>query len=472
MKKKIIISSICLAVALLAVIVIVVYRNQQMTVSITVDRTEMTVGTQSGLGIHAQAHGRFVERTVELTPKVDGEVDFNKVGTYTVTITANYKKFKKTETVTYTVKDDIAPSITLLTVDDYYTLPGHQYVEEGFFAMDNYDGDLTDKVVRTEAEDKITYTVSDAAGNSYKVERIIVYSDPVPPVITLIGEKEITQERRDPYVDQGATAMDNFDGDLTDQIVVEDDVDTTKIGDYIVKYSVFDHFGNHGTETRLVHIIERTRPLGEEAEAEGKVVYLTFDDGPSNYTKKLLNVLDKYDVKATFFVCNGSEELIREEARRGHTVAVHSYTHNYNIYRSLETFHEDFFKMEEKIFNLTGVHTMLFRFPGGSSNTVSRQYCKGIMTVIAEDMTARGYHYFDWNVLSGDANSTPITTEEVYKNVINGISRNKVSVVLQHDRVGYSVDAVEDIIKWGLAHGYKFLPLDETSYEAHQRIAN
>lgn len=170
-------------------------------------------------------------------------------------------------------------------------------------------------------------------------------------------------------------------------------------------------------------------------EAKGKVIYLTFDDGPSIYTKSLLDTLDKYGVKATFFVCNtGSASLIKEIYERGHTIGIHCTTHDYSkIYKSADAYIEDFQKMQDIVYEMTGTKPILFRYPGGSSNTVSRRYCK---------------------------------------NVINAVSNRNVSVVLQHDIKGFSVAAVESIIKWGLANGYTFMPLDETSYSAHQKIAN
>ena len=94
--------------------------------------------------------------------------------------------------------------------------------------------------------------------------------------------------------------------------------------------------------------------------------------------------------------------------------------------------------------------------PGGSSNTVSKDYCPGIMTQLVNDVTARGLLYCDWNVSSGDANSKPISTEQVVQNVISGVQSHNVSVVLQHDIKEFSVNAVEQIIQWGQANGYTF----------------
>lgn len=476
-KTKWILLTVIGVLVLGAVIGTVIYiRKTTVDIEITCDKEKIAVGTDETVTIRAVAKGRYDGREFELTPEIDNPLDTSKTGTYEITVKA--KKYREEKTVTFAVNvvDEVPPVIELYTQPEYFTLPGRTYTEEGFSASDAYDGDITDRVVRDVSEDRIVYSVTDSSGNRTEAVREIIYSDPIAPEITVLGEQEITQERRYPYEDAGATAVDNYDGDITDRIVVSGSVDTTTIGDYVIEYSATDTFGNVGTANRIIHIIERSKPIGEEEEAKGKVIYLTFDDGPSGYTSKLLDVLDKYNVKATFFVCNnGLDWLIEEEYKRGHTVAVHGWTHDYKkLYSSVDGFYENFYKMQDRIYELTGERPTLLRFPGGSSNAVSRQYCKGIMTTLTKDVEEKGLHYFDWNVLAGDSEAQPISTEQVYKNVINGILylKGKPAVVLQHDIKGFSVNAVEDIIKWGLENGYTFLPLDETSYGAHQRLNN
>ena len=164
--------------------------------------------------------------------------------------------------------------------------------------------------------------------------------------------------------------------------------------------------------------------------------------------------------------------MIAKEAAAGHTVAIHSASHNYQqIYSSVDAYFDDLNEMSDIIYSQTGSRPTLVRFPGGSSNSVSRKYCKGIMTELAKDVTDQGYKYYDWNVSSGDAGETT-STSEVYQNVINGIKSHNVSVVLQHDIKSFSVDAVESIIQWGLANGYTFLPLTTSSPDVHHGINN
>ena len=213
--------------------------------------------------------------------------------------------------------------------------------------------------------------------------------------------------------------------------------------------------------------------MAEQTEAR-RVVYLTFDDGPGPYTSKLLDVLAEYNVKATFFVTAANPkyyDMIAREVNEGHSVGVHSYSHNYKtIYSSEEAFFNDFNAMEEIIYEQTGSYTQLCRFPGGSSNTVSN-FNPGIMSRLTEALTDMGYKYFDWNVSSGDAGETT-KTDVVISNIESGCRGMKASVVLQHDIKDFSVNAVESVIIWGLQNGYTFRALDMSSPDAHHGVNN
>ena len=161
-------------------------------------------------------------------------------------------------------------------------------------------------------------------------------------------------------------------------------------------------------------------------------------------------------------------------AEAGHALAIHSSTHRYSqIYSSEEAYFKDLYRIQDTIENQTGIKTMLLRFPGGSSNTVSRKINRGIMTRLTQQVTELGFTYFDWNVDSMDAGGAKYSSE-VFRNVTNGISKNDddFSVVLQHDVTAFSVNAVERIILWGLENGYRFLPLDEDSPTCHHDVRN
>jgi peptidoglycan/xylan/chitin deacetylase (PgdA/CDA1 family) len=402
-----------------------------------------------------------------------GSVNPNKVGRYNLIYWGRQGGWTTTLKRTVIVQDTTAPVITLTQDPDHYTLPGQPYEEEGYKAEDNYDGDITDRVDVREHHGIVTYSVSDSSGNTTIVHRGIVYDDPIPPELTLKGDKTVTIPAGTAYEEPGWKAKDSVDGDLTDSVVVKGKVDIYTAGTYRLTYVVKDAHGNKAKAKRTVVVDPAAQP--EVVIPDKKVVYLTFDDGPGEHTEELLDVLAKYDVKVTFFTCNTSyPEVMAREAAEGHTVAIHSYTHEYkDIYTSEKAFFEDLHAQQDLIYEQTGQRTTLLRFPGGSSNESSKKYCKGIMTKLTQAVTDQGYQYYDWNVLSGDAGETK-DTDKIVKNVIDGLKRHKdgYSIVLQHDIHGFSVAAVERIIVWGLDHGYTFLPLTSTSPTAHQELMN
>lgn len=362
-----------------------------------------------------------------------------------------------------------------------YTLPGQAYAEEGFTAADNYDGDLTAQVVRKDRGDHIIYTVKDSSGNKTTVTRTVKFNDPIPPELKLRGSAKLTVTAGGSFRDPGWEATDNCDGDLSEKVTVSGSVNTMVPGTYVLTYTVQDAYQNVAKAERTVVVAERPSqsdnvivPLPDIVLPEGdRFIYLTFDDGPSQYTPKLLDVLKKYNVKATFFVVNtyytGTLKRIADE---GHTVAIHSASHKYNeIYRSEDAYFADLYRMQDIIKAHTGQTATILRFPGGSSNSVSKKYNKGIMTRLSQQVQERGFRYFDWNVPSGDTDGLT-TAQEVYERVITGVQKHKYSVVLQHDIKGYSVDAVESIIVWGLNNGYTFLPLTMDSPACEHNINN
>ncbi len=422
--------------------------------------------------VTAALKGRYLlKKGFPVTVTSEGSVNTSKLGSYTINYHASFLFWKGADSKTVTVEDTVPPEIKLTINADHYTLPGHPYEEEGYTASDNVDGDLTDKVTHEEKDGTVIYKVSDNSGNETTVTRTIVYDDPVPPVLALKGDSEITIQAGSDYTDPGYTAEDNVDGDLTDKVSVDGSVNTYSAGTYSLTYKVQDNYGNEAAVTRTV-TVEPIRQA-DTVNPSGKIVYLTFDDGPGEYTSKLLDILSKYNVKATFFtVGSGHPDLLKAEADAGHSIGIHSATHDYSkIYASEDAFFADLRKQQDTIENATGIRTTLVRFPGGSSNTVSKSYCSGIMTKLTKDLTDMGYQYFDWNVTSGDAGETT-NTSVVVQNVISGIQQHDVSIVLQHDIKGFSVNAVEQIIQWGLAHGYTFLPLTAESPTAHHGVNN
>jgi peptidoglycan/xylan/chitin deacetylase (PgdA/CDA1 family) len=180
------------------------------------------------------------------------------------------------------------------------------------------------------------------------------------------------------------------------------------------------------------------------------LVYLTFDDGPSIYTDEILDILAEYDVKATFFVTGREDEASKASIKRivseGHTLGMHSYSHKYTeIYESVDSFSADFLKLQNYLYELTGAKSLYYRFPGGSSNTVSPTD----MHEFAEYLEGQGVTFFDWNISSGDASGKNLSVDKIVSNSTDEISRWHTSIILMHDSADkYStVEALPKIIE-------------------------
>ncbi len=205
------------------------------------------------------------------------------------------------------------------------------------------------------------------------------------------------------------------------------------------------------------------------ARITNKVAYLTFDDGPSSNTMRILDILDKYGVKATFFVIgkSGRDKEYKAIVDRGHTIALHTYSHEYSkVYASEKAFFKEIEKISDKVYNLTGVRSNIIRFPGGSSNTVYKKYCRGLMAKLKKSVPAKGYFYHDWNVSSGDANGNNIAKNKLINNVKGGCKNKTVVNILMHDTgsaKNTTVSALPAIIEYLLAQGYDIQPITEDS---------
>lgn len=189
--------------------------------------------------------------------------------------------------------------------------------------------------------------------------------------------------------------------------------------------------------------------LKEEEQEHLRKVYLTFDDGPSGYTQEILEILSEYDVKATFFVLGkedeNSQQAMKDIVDQGHTLGMHSYSHKYNeIYESVETFTADFNKLRDYLFEVTGVQSNYYRFPGGSSNTISPVN----MIEFADFLEEEKVPFFDWNISSGDGSSSRLSVQEVVDNSLKGIEQG-TSIILLHDSTQKrtTVDALPIIIE-------------------------
>lgn len=204
-----------------------------------------------------------------------------------------------------------------------------------------------------------------------------------------------------------------------------------------------------------------------KTEENGKVAYLTFDDGPSENTGRILDILDEYNVKATFFVIyhKNMEDKYREIVSRGHTIALHSYSHNYKkIYASEDAYFEDLNKISDYVESVTGVKSYIIRFPGGSSNTISNKYSKGIMKKLKKSVVDKGYSYHDWNVDSTDASGNNIDKDVLLDNVKASLTKHREANILMHDTgktKETTVEALPSIIEYIQSQGYSMERITE-----------
>lgn len=473
MEKKAKIQAISITAVIAAVFIAIILAIQIPTLKIDTQYAN-TINVDVGSDFEDAGADIYLGK-VKLRPKIysSTKVDTQVLGEYKLTYDARFLWRRVSKTVNVIVNDDQAPKIELI-YSGKKTQPGEDYVEEGFKAYDNYDGDITALVEVKRVDNKIYYTVKDSSGNIATAERTVIFDDNQAPKITLNGEQEITIALGEVFDDPGVNAVDNVDGNLTQKVVAVSNIDNKKAGTYTVEYRVRDSAGNEAVARRTVKVEQAASGTAQQPSQAKKVIYLTFDDGPSKYTPKLLSVLKKYNVKATFFVVgNGNKlEYLEDIAKDGHSIGLHTMTHNYSkVYSSEKAFMNEIQQLRRLVYNRTGIDTTMIRFPGGSSNTISKRYNKGIMTRLVSRVAAEGYKYYDWNVSSGDAGEVH-TTWQVYNNVVEGVRRQDVSIVLQHDTMGFSVDAVENIIKWGISNGYSFKRLTPDGPTVHHDVNN
>lgn len=239
------------------------------------------------------------------------------------------------------------------------------------------------------------------------------------------------------------------------------------------------------TENKTNENKTQTNKVNENKTSESKtttsngksIAYLTFDDGPSSITNSVLDILKKYNVKATFFVINSgsyNKTTLQREVNEGHTIGLHAYDHNYAIaYKDDNSYLDGIDKLRAKVKADTGFDSHYIRFPGGSSNTISKRYSKGIMSRITKTAKQRGYKYYDWNVDDDDAGRAR-TADDCYNNVVRELRPNRSNIVLMHD-FGTNkkiLEALPRIIEYCQKNGYTMLPIDDNTPEIHHGISN
>ncbi|MCI9052491.1 MAG: polysaccharide deacetylase [Lachnospiraceae bacterium] len=278
-------------------------------------------------------------------------------------------------------------------------------------------------------------------------------------VIHLVNRVKILENQIEKLSIEQVFAQAKTDEEIFDNTTITPEVQTSEVQTSEVQTS----------ETQTSETESTTQAQPEETSVEeenSKIVYLTFDDGPSSNTNAILDILKEYNVKATFFVNGKTDEISKEGYKRiveeGHTLAMHSYTHVYKeVYASKEAFLEDVYRLQNYLFDLTGTKPIYYRFPGGSSNTISEMD----MQIFIQALHEEGMEYFDWNVANGDGGNKELTTDQILTNVWNDIPKYEHSMILMHDSVqkGFTVEALPEMIKQLQEAGYTILPIDDTT---------
>ncbi len=476
-KKGIIITIICALLALglyvglgFTVTEKTIELNGESTVNVEVFSEYIEQGA-----VACVKHPLFFGYTKEIPVTITGEVNTGTLGNFSVEYTAD-KELKAVRTVN--TVDTVPPVLNFeeefFVVESSKKPSSAEEVSVKFTATDNFDGDVS-PTVKTELKGNVcTYTVTDSSGNTASRDIEIILLDNEGATLKLKGNSTVFMKINTEYKEFGFEVSDNMDEDIASKVTITNNVDMTRNGTYPVVYSVTDEAGNTTSVVRRVVVYGGgSKEEYETVIPNGKIIYLTFDDGPGQYTEQLLDILDKYNVKATFFVTNQFKKyvpLIQEIDKRGHTVAVHTLTHKWSIYDSVDSYLEDFNAMNAIIEQYTGEPTRIFRFPGGTNNGVSKSHCKGIMTTLSKMMVENGYTYFDWNVSTNDTYLTD--PSEIINSLIGQVKNKNRSVVLGHDIKKGTVEAMEGFIEYALKNGYTFEAITEDTEPVRFNPAN
>ncbi|MDD7348034.1 MAG: polysaccharide deacetylase [Clostridiales bacterium] len=403
--------------------------------------------------------------------KAVGTVDTDKLGDYKIKM----KYGRVSRDIVVKVLDTKAPKV----VASDYTTDMVEDVAPGSFNVKVTDAAPPEKIkikmkkpepMKTKGEFSVKIIAEDPSGNVGTTQvKLTRKKDKTPPIIEVGAPLNLAvgQVINDSLALSGTKVTDDFDKTVKISYDV-DGVNVSEPNTYKIIYKAKDRSGNEAE-------VEREVRVSNTISDNQKVVYLTFDDGPSHNTAKILDILSTYNIKGTFFVTGNDASyryLIQRAAKEGHTIGLHTYTHNYNIYTSEETFFRDLDMVHDMVLNLTGIDSHHIRFAGGSSNTVSAAYNSGIMSRLVKDVQSRGFRYYDWNVSSGDASGNTVPVERLLRGA-TGYNYNHICI-LMHDSSAKTttVEALPGIIEYYKKKGYAFLPISDSTPMFHHGVNN
>lgn len=393
--------------------------------------------------------------------------EYSKIGTYDYAYEYKGKEYP----FTVTVKDTQGPVIKLkdYTTDTLETVKAESFIDSITDAS-NYTIKMDNREDTKEPGTfSVVFTAKDQYGNESSAScRLIRKQDKQAPSLDNFT-KQVQIMQGTAFNAETCKAVDDLDPSAT----VE--VDTSKLdvnvpGKYKVNYTVRDRSGNEETYVQDVTV-------KEDPDFGKQIVYLTFDDGPSQNTGKILDILDRYGVKATFFVTGNQPQwnkYMKEAVDRGNTVGLHTFGHKYDqLYASEEAYFQDLEQISNLVEQETGVKSDVIRFPGGSSNSISANYSPGIMDKLVNDVQEKGYQYFDWNADSTDASGNNVPVEQIVTNATSAIGMDQVNILFHDtDAKSTTVEALPAVIEAYQNAGYVFRPLTKDSFAPHHNVNN
>ncbi|MFA1014265.1 polysaccharide deacetylase family protein [Dubosiella newyorkensis] len=398
--------------------------------------------------------------------KIEGTIDTNAKGEYPITYTYGNEKIN----AIVNVKDQKPPVLTLqeAKVDMKDKGDPKLIIKEVKDASEvTFDFKYDKKTFDERGKHKIEVTATDEDGNTTTETGTLIREEDSKAPTLVDPDQKITIKQGEELDLSAIKVKDDFDPEPT--VTMDEEFDSEEAGKQTITIKVSDRSGNEKEYEQIVNV--------KEDPAYGKkVVYLTFDDGPSENTAKILDILDKYNAKATFFVTGNHPEYnkyMKRAAKEGHTIGLHTYTHNYSqLYSSEEAYFDDLQQISDMVEDVTGKKSKVIRFPGGSSNMISANYVDGLMTTLTQKVQEQGYQYFDWNVDSTDASGNRVPVSQLVENAT--ASDDQYINILMHDTDAKdtTVEALPEIIKYYKDKGYVFLGLDTDSYAPHHNVVN
>ena len=397
--------------------------------------------------------------------KLDVEINTEELGTFD----GNYLYKDKKIPVHIEVKDITKPKMKLRPVktDMVEEIKPELFVEtiEDDTPVEfSFENEILDK----DGEQEVTIVAKDACNNITKKQT------------QLTRRKDVTAPELN--VEENISFKLGTEYDLSEYAYITDDLDPAPLLEIDTSMVNFNEAGNYtiiflGKDRSGNQVsVERNLEIQENPELYQKIVYLTFDDGPSNNTEKILDILDRYHAKASFFVTGTRQQYnsnISKAFQAGHSIGLHTYTHDYaSVYSSIQAYFNDLNAINDMVESITGQRSNIIRFPGGSSNMISADYCQGIMSELVIQVRDKGYQYFDWNCDSTDASGNNVPVQTI---VDNATSSNEQYInILMHDTDAKdtTVEALPKIIEYYQKQGYIFKGLDAGSFACHHGVNN